>query len=144
MGGYLFCIQINWKFISQFFFIMCRKYLTFEKHPHDRDGRINFPLLKDTGWFFLKPVLISHTTYQDFIIQHLRQHYSSGVFVIVNNDWPLLPAGGTTSSNAFGRPAETISNRRGRINENASPRRERKVKKLRPLGLERLNVWSSG
>ena len=38
----------------------------------------------------MKPVLISHATYQDFIIQHLRQHYSSGVFVIVNDDWPLV------------------------------------------------------
>jgi len=38
----------------------------------------------------LKPVFISHETYQDSILQLLRQHYSGGVFTIVNKDWPLV------------------------------------------------------
>ena len=39
---------------------------------------------------FLKPVLISHATYQDSILQRLRHHYSGGVFIIVNDDWHLV------------------------------------------------------
>ena len=38
----------------------------------------------------LKPILISHETYQDFVLLRLRQHYSGGVFVIANKDWPLV------------------------------------------------------
>ena len=38
----------------------------------------------------LKPMLISHATYQDSTLQCLHQHYSGGTFVIVNKDWPLV------------------------------------------------------
>lgn len=39
---------------------------------------------------FLKPVLIPHASYQNSILQRLHQYYSGGVFVIVNDDWPLV------------------------------------------------------
>lgn len=38
----------------------------------------------------MKPVLIPHATYQDSVIDRLRQHYSGGVFVIANDDWHLV------------------------------------------------------
>jgi len=38
----------------------------------------------------LKPAFISHETYQNSILLRLRQHYSGGIFVIVNKDWPLV------------------------------------------------------
>ncbi|HVJ48458.1 MAG TPA: hypothetical protein VM640_04875 [Desulfitobacterium sp.] len=38
----------------------------------------------------MKPVLIPHATYQDSVIQRLRQHYSGSIFVIANDDWPLI------------------------------------------------------
>lgn len=38
----------------------------------------------------MKPILISHELYQDSVLLHLREHYSGGVFVLVNKDWPLV------------------------------------------------------
>jgi len=38
----------------------------------------------------LKPVLISHISYQDSVLQRLDQYYNGGVFVIVNDDWHLV------------------------------------------------------
>ena len=42
------------------------------------------------GVICLKPRLISHESYQDSVLLRLREHYSGGVFVIVNDDWPLV------------------------------------------------------
>lgn len=39
--------------------------------------------------FVLKPVLISHASYQDFILQQLRIHYGPSI-IIVKKDWPLV------------------------------------------------------
>ena len=38
----------------------------------------------------MKPILISHSIYQNFVLEHLRVHYSGGTFVIVNSDWHLV------------------------------------------------------
>jgi len=48
------------------------------------------PLITKFGVNRLKPSFISHETYQDSILLRLRQHYSGGIFVIVNKDWPLV------------------------------------------------------
>ncbi|MEX2460616.1 MAG: hypothetical protein WD469_04850 [Paenibacillaceae bacterium] len=37
----------------------------------------------------MKPVLIPHASYQDVMLQRLRDHFGSAI-VIVNNDWPLI------------------------------------------------------
>lgn len=39
----------------------------------------------------MKPILISHSIYQDFVLEQLRIHYSGAIFVIVNIDWPIIP-----------------------------------------------------
>ena len=38
----------------------------------------------------MKPTFISHALYQDSVLKRLREHYSNGIFVIVNSDWPLV------------------------------------------------------
>jgi len=40
--------------------------------------------------FHLKPVLIPHASYQDFVLTQLRQHFVGGILVVVNKDWPLI------------------------------------------------------
>jgi len=37
----------------------------------------------------VKPVVNPHETYQDFVIEQLRQHFTGGLLVLVNKDWPL-------------------------------------------------------
>ena len=73
---------------------MCRKTasnnLTFSKRPHNCATRDIYPLITKYGVIRLKPLLISHETYQDSVLLRLRQHYSGGVFVIANKDWPLV------------------------------------------------------
>ena len=49
-----------------------------------------YPLIANYGMIRLKPLLISHESYQDSVLLRLRQHYSGGVFVIANKDWPLV------------------------------------------------------
>ena len=66
------------------------KHLTFQKHPHNRATRDTYPLITKFGVSRLKPIFIPHQTYQDSTLLRLRQHYSGGVFVIVNKDWPLV------------------------------------------------------
>jgi hypothetical protein len=39
--------------------------------------------------FFLKPVLIPHSSYQSFVLEQLSLNYGPGI-VIVNKDWPLV------------------------------------------------------
>jgi hypothetical protein len=48
-----------------------------------------FPLLPNIGVFALKPVIIPHVLYQDFILQQFRLNFGPGI-VIVNKDWPLI------------------------------------------------------
>lgn len=40
--------------------------------------------------FLLKPVFVSHQTYQNFVIDMLRLHYSGGILTLVNSDWPVI------------------------------------------------------
>lgn len=42
------------------------------------------------GVICFKPVLIPHATYQDSVVERLRQHYSGGTFVVANDDWHLV------------------------------------------------------
>lgn len=38
----------------------------------------------------MKPVLIPHESYQYFVLEQLREHYSGGVLCLVNKDWPVI------------------------------------------------------
>lgn len=38
----------------------------------------------------LKPVFIPHQMYQDFVIAQLTEHYSTGILLLVKNDWPVI------------------------------------------------------
>ena len=38
----------------------------------------------------MKPELIPHAAYQDFVLAQLRQHFVGGILVVVNKDWPLI------------------------------------------------------
>lgn len=38
----------------------------------------------------MKPILIPHQAYQDFVMSQLQKHYSGGIFVLVNKDWPII------------------------------------------------------
>lgn len=38
----------------------------------------------------LKPILVSHTSYQNFVLEQLQKHYSGGVLLLVNKDWPVI------------------------------------------------------
>lgn len=38
----------------------------------------------------MKPILISHSIYQDFVLEQLHIHYSGTIFVVVNRDWPII------------------------------------------------------
>lgn len=38
----------------------------------------------------MKPILISHETYQNFVLEQLQKHYSGGVLTLVNKDWPVI------------------------------------------------------
>jgi hypothetical protein len=42
------------------------------------------------GGIYMKPVLNSHSIYQDSVLERLRVHYSGGIFVIVNSDWHIV------------------------------------------------------
>lgn len=42
------------------------------------------------GGICMKPMLISHSVYQDFVLERLQEHYSGGILVIVNSDWPIV------------------------------------------------------
>jgi hypothetical protein len=39
--------------------------------------------------FLLKPVFVPHASYQDFVLQQLRDHFGSAI-LIVKKDWPLI------------------------------------------------------
>ncbi|ALX50666.1 MULTISPECIES: transposase [Lentibacillus] len=38
----------------------------------------------------MKPVFVPHATYQDFVMNQLREHYSGGILTLVNDDWPVI------------------------------------------------------
>lgn len=38
----------------------------------------------------MKPEVIPHATYQDFVMEQLRTHYSGGILTLVNKDWNLI------------------------------------------------------
>lgn len=38
----------------------------------------------------MKPILFSHESYQNFVLEQLQKHYSGGVLTLVNKDWPLI------------------------------------------------------
>ena len=38
----------------------------------------------------MKPQVISHESYQNFILDQLQEHYSSGILVITSKDWELI------------------------------------------------------
>ncbi|HZJ83836.1 MAG TPA: transposase [Clostridia bacterium] len=38
----------------------------------------------------MKPVLITHESYQNFVLNHLNEHYSGGVLTLVAKDWPII------------------------------------------------------
>ena len=64
--------------------------MTFQERPHNRATRDITPLITNFGVIRLKPACISHKTYQNSVLLRLNQHYSGGIFVIVNKDWPLV------------------------------------------------------
>ncbi|MDR6998695.1 hypothetical protein J2Y67_001127 [Neobacillus niacini] len=38
----------------------------------------------------MKPKLVSHESYQTFLIEQLQKHYSGGVLTLVSKDWPVI------------------------------------------------------
>jgi hypothetical protein len=38
----------------------------------------------------MKPIFIPHQAYQDFVMSQLQNHYSGGILVLVNKDWPTI------------------------------------------------------
>lgn len=50
----------------------------------------SFPLLTKIEVLILKPILIPHQNYQQFLMDRLQKHYSSGILTLVNSDWPVI------------------------------------------------------
>lgn len=38
----------------------------------------------------VKPTFIPHETYHNFVIDQLQKHYSGGILVLINDDWPVI------------------------------------------------------
>ena len=38
----------------------------------------------------MKPFLINHENYQNFVLEQLQNHYSGGLLTLVSNDWPII------------------------------------------------------
>ena len=38
----------------------------------------------------MKPIVIKHNDYQDFVMEQLRKHYSSGILTLVQKDWNTI------------------------------------------------------
>jgi len=38
----------------------------------------------------LKPITITHETYQNFVLEQLKTHYSAGILTLLNKDWPII------------------------------------------------------
>lgn len=38
----------------------------------------------------MKPIFISHESYQNFVLTKLNEHYSDGILTLVYSDWPII------------------------------------------------------
>lgn len=38
----------------------------------------------------MKPTFIPHASYQNFVLNQLKTHYSGGILTLVNKDWPVI------------------------------------------------------
>lgn len=38
----------------------------------------------------MKPNVIPHASYQNFVLERLQKHYTSGILTLVKNDWQLI------------------------------------------------------
>jgi hypothetical protein len=38
----------------------------------------------------MKPLVVPHESYQDFVMQNLKKHYSGGVLILLNKDWSVI------------------------------------------------------
>jgi len=38
----------------------------------------------------MKPIFVSHSSYQDFVLYQLNEHYSDGILTLVSSDWPII------------------------------------------------------
>ncbi len=49
-----------------------------------------FPLLTMIEVLHMKPVSVSHESYQNFVLSNLQNYYAGGVLTLVNKDWPVI------------------------------------------------------
>lgn len=64
-------------------------HLTFLGRHKNRERRDSFPYYHNWG-DLVKPILISHQSYQSFVQTSLRKHYAPPAAIIVKADWPLI------------------------------------------------------
>lgn len=38
----------------------------------------------------MKPLLVTHESYQNFLLESLQEHYTGGILTLVSNDWPII------------------------------------------------------
>lgn len=38
----------------------------------------------------MRPELLTHESYQNFVLEQLQTHYAGGILVLVSNDWPII------------------------------------------------------
>ena len=38
----------------------------------------------------MKPMTLTHESYQNFVLEQLQTHYAGGILVLVSNDWPII------------------------------------------------------
>jgi len=65
------------------------------------------------GGIRLKPILIPHASYQDFVLSQLRKHYDGGLLVVVNKDWPLIAKFWTTDLSSITTLLYDLYNNKG-------------------------------
>ena len=49
-----------------------------------------FSLLTVIGVLKLKPMLVTHASYQNFVVEQLQKYYSGGLLTLVSKDWPII------------------------------------------------------
>lgn len=42
------------------------------------------------GVLFVKPIFVTHESYQDFVLTQLKKHYSNGILTLVSKDWTII------------------------------------------------------
>jgi hypothetical protein len=42
------------------------------------------------GVLKVKPMVVMHESYQNFVIEQLQKHYSGGILTLVSKDWPII------------------------------------------------------